>query len=431
MPGPHGAGERRIAVEAREVTKVFGQEPAGLRALDNVSIAIRENEFFTLLGPSGCGKTTLLRLIAGFEYPDRRRDPARRRGHRPPAAQPAAGQHGVPELCAVSAPDGRAEHRLRPRRCSASRKAEIDARVVAMLQAGAAWRSWPTAAPARFRAASSSAWRWPARWRRSPKVLLLDEPLSALDYKLRKEMQIELKRLQHETGITFVFVTHDQEEALTMSDRIAVMSSGQASCRSARRATSTTIRPTASSPTSSARPTSLTPRSTRRWRGDRAGCGSGRTLAAERRRKAVARAAKVTVVVRPEHATHRRAGDGADSPARSTTSSISAPTPMFHVRLHDGELFIVRAAERGRGDRPASRSASDVGVALRRRRRPGAEGLTGRGAQVESPMPRRDAGSSAAGCCQRRRCSSSSVPPSARSSSCSPIPSWPRATLAT
>ena len=72
-----------------------------------------------------------------------------------------------------------------------------------------------------------------------PKVLLLDEPLSALDYKLRKEMQIELKRLQHETGITFVFVTHDQEEALTMSDRIAVMSAGR-SCRSARRATSTT-----------------------------------------------------------------------------------------------------------------------------------------------------------------------------------------------
>ena len=82
-------------------------------------------------------------------------------------------------------------------------------------------------APARFPAASSSAWRWRARWRRSPKVLLLDEPLSALDYKLRKEMQIELKRLQHETGITFIFVTHDQEEALTMSDRIAVMSSGQ------------------------------------------------------------------------------------------------------------------------------------------------------------------------------------------------------------
>ena len=86
-----------------------------------------------------------------------------------------------------------------------------------------------------------------------PSVLLLDEPLSALDLKLRKDMQIELKRLQHETGITFIFVTHDQEEALTMSDRIAVMSRG-AFCRSARRARSTTGPPSASSPTSSARP---------------------------------------------------------------------------------------------------------------------------------------------------------------------------------
>jgi ABC-type Fe3+/spermidine/putrescine transport system ATPase subunit len=95
-----------------------------------------------------------------------------------------------------------------------------------------------------------------------PKVLLLDEPLSALDYKLRKEMQIELKRLQNETGITFIFVTHDQEEALTMSDRIAVMSSG-ASCRSAARATSTTAGRTASSPTSSARRISSRARSCR------------------------------------------------------------------------------------------------------------------------------------------------------------------------
>ena len=84
-----------------------------------------------------------------------------------------------------------------------------------------------TAGPARFPAASSSAWRWRGPLAPEPKVLLLDEPLSALDYKLRKEMQIELKRLQHETGITFIFVTHDQEEALTMSDRIAVMSKGK------------------------------------------------------------------------------------------------------------------------------------------------------------------------------------------------------------
>ena len=79
-----------------------------------------------------------------------------------------------------------------------------------------------------FPAASSSAWRWRGRWSTGPEVLLLDEPLGALDLKLRKEMQIELKKLQREVGITFVFVTHDQEEALTMSDRIAVMSQGVA-----------------------------------------------------------------------------------------------------------------------------------------------------------------------------------------------------------
>ena len=106
-------------------------------------------------------------------------------------------------------------------------KAEIAARVAAMLKLVHMEELGERAHRARFPAASSNASRWPARWRRSPKVLLLDEPLSALDYKLRKEMQIELKRLQNETGITFVFVTHDQEEALTMSDRIAVMSTGK------------------------------------------------------------------------------------------------------------------------------------------------------------------------------------------------------------
>ena len=105
-------------------------------------------------------------------------------------------------------------------------KAGVEARVAEMLRL-VQMEALADRAAARFPAASSSASRWPARWRRSPKVLLLDEPLSALDLKLRKEMQIELKPLQRETGITFVFVTHDQEEALTMSDRIAVMSAGK------------------------------------------------------------------------------------------------------------------------------------------------------------------------------------------------------------
>ena len=102
------------AVEARNVSKVFGTGADAVRALDGVSVTIRENEFFTLLGPSGCGKTTLLRLIAGFELPTAGDDPAGRPACRAPAALPAAGQHRLPELRAVPAHDGGAEHRLRP-----------------------------------------------------------------------------------------------------------------------------------------------------------------------------------------------------------------------------------------------------------------------------------------------------------------------------
>ena len=139
-------------------------------------------------------------------------------------AAPAAGEHGLPELRAVpapgrdrergvrAAPTARARHRRagRPRRSS--------------------WSSSgisPTASPASCPAASSSAWRWPARWSTDPAVLLLDEPLGALDLKLRRQMQVELKRIQTEVGLTFVHVTHDQEEAMTMADTVAVMNAGR------------------------------------------------------------------------------------------------------------------------------------------------------------------------------------------------------------
>ena len=196
-----------------------------VRALDEVSVTIRENEFFTLLGPSGCGKTTLLRLIAGFEHPDRGRDPALWRGYLAAAALQAPGQHGVPELRAVPAYDGRQNigfglemlgkpkaeiDATRQRDAALVRMEELKNRRTSQISGGQQQR----VALARALAPR-------------PKVLLLDEPLSALDLKLRKDMQIELKRLQHETGITFIFVTHDQEEALTMSDRIAVMSTGR------------------------------------------------------------------------------------------------------------------------------------------------------------------------------------------------------------
>ncbi|PWJ87047.1 spermidine/putrescine ABC transporter ATP-binding subunit [Mesorhizobium loti] len=215
----------RPAVEAKGVTRVFrGTGQDSVRALDNVSVAIRENEFFTLLGPSGCGKTTLLRLIAGFDFPTDGeillygQDIAPLPPFKRPVNTVFQSYALFPHMTVADNIGFGLKMLGRP-------KVEIEARVDAMLklvhmQELKNRRTSQISGGQQQRVALARALA------PQPKVLLLDEPLSALDYKLRKEMQIELKRLQHETGITFIFVTHDQEEALTMSDRIAVMSSG-------------------------------------------------------------------------------------------------------------------------------------------------------------------------------------------------------------
>ncbi len=190
-----------------------------------MSVSIRENEFFTLLGPSGCGKTTLLRMIAGFEYPTEGaillhgEDIA----GLPPFKRPV---NTVFQSYALFPHLTVQENVAFGLEMLGRSKAEINSRVAAMLKLVrmeelAKRRTDQISGGQAQRVALARALA------PGPKVLLLDEPLSALDYKLRKEMQIELKRMQHETGITFVFVTHDQEEALTMSDRIAVMSKGR------------------------------------------------------------------------------------------------------------------------------------------------------------------------------------------------------------
>ena len=194
-------------------------------ALNNVSLDILKNEFFTLLGPSGCGKTTLLRMIAGFENPDEGRIDLDgvTMGHTPPNKRPVntvfQSYALFPHMSVAQNIAFALEMLDRPRDSIRTRVAEmirllrlegLDERRPAQLSGGQQQRV------ALGRALAPQ-----------PKVLLLDEPLSALDLKLRKEMQIELKRLQMATGITFVFVTHDQEEALRMSDRIAVMRDGR------------------------------------------------------------------------------------------------------------------------------------------------------------------------------------------------------------
>ncbi|WP_183189786.1 ABC transporter ATP-binding protein [Ancylobacter tetraedralis] len=225
MPEPAAVQGKRIAIEARGIVKQFGQGPSALRALDNVSVSIRENEFFTLLGPSGCGKTTLLRMIAGFEYPTEGaillhgEDIAGLPPFKRPINTVFQSYALFPHLSVWENVAFGLQMLGRP-------SAEIGPRVAEMLKLvhmeELAQRRTDQISGGQAQRVALARALAPA-----PKVLLLDEPLSALDYKLRKEMQIELKRMQSETGITFVFVTHDQEEALTMSDRIAVMSKGK------------------------------------------------------------------------------------------------------------------------------------------------------------------------------------------------------------
>jgi len=222
------AGEATVsqgAIDVVSVSKIFGQGAGAVHALDDVSVTIRENEFFTLLGPSGCGKTTLLRLIAGFDHPsigkillhgeDISGLPPNKRSVNTVFQSYALFPHMT-----VAQNIGFGLEMLGKPKAEVSRTVDEMLALVRMEQLKSR-RTDQISGGQQQRVALARALA------PHPKVLLLDEPLSALDYKLRKDMQIELKRLQNKTGITFIFVTHDQEEALTMSDRVAVMSAGK------------------------------------------------------------------------------------------------------------------------------------------------------------------------------------------------------------
>ena len=213
------------AISIESLSMEYGVAGSGHLALDTVSLEIRDNEFFTLLGPSGCGKTTLLRLIAGFEQPSA--GVIRLYGEPmqdlPPFRRPV---NTVFQSYALFPHMTVAQNIGFGLEMQGKLKTEIAATVEKML----ALVKLPDVGNRRADQLSGGQQQRIALARAlasRPRVLLLDESLSALDMKLRKDMQIELKRLQAETGITFIFVTHDQEEALTMSDRIAVMSKGR------------------------------------------------------------------------------------------------------------------------------------------------------------------------------------------------------------
>ncbi|MEM7207803.1 MAG: ABC transporter ATP-binding protein [Pseudomonadota bacterium] len=214
------------AIDVRGVTKVYNPDSnQPVKALDNVSLQINDNEFFTLLGPSGCGKTTLLRLIAGFEqvsggeimlFDDEieNLEPNRRPVN-------TVFQHYAlfPHMTVAKNVAFGLERLKQPAN-------EIDETVDRMLSL-VKMQHLADRRPNQLSGGQQQRVALARALAPSPKVLLLDEPLSALDLKLRQAMREELKQLQKETGITFVFVTHDQEEALAMSDRIAVMSDGE------------------------------------------------------------------------------------------------------------------------------------------------------------------------------------------------------------
>jgi spermidine/putrescine transport system ATP-binding protein len=329
-------------IEISGLSKVFGGGDDAVRALDHIDLTIFRNEFFTLLGPSGCGKTTLLRMIAGFEAPStgaillNGNDISALGPNRRPVNTVFQSYALFPHMTV-------AENIGFGLKMQGKSRSEVASAVAEMLRL-VQMEAMANRRPAQISGGQQQRVALARALAPRPRVLLLDEPLSALDLKLRKEMQTELKRLQHETGITFVFVTHDQEEALTMSDRIGVMSGGRllqvgtpreiydrpaerfvadfigdtnflAASVTSRENGATRVRLPSGAERAATLPAGLEP-------------APGET---------------VTVVIRPEHAVLAETGDPAgDLTGRLETAVFFGTDTHFHIRLDTGEAFTLR-----------------------------------------------------------------------------------------
>jgi len=208
-------------IEIRDLAKSFGN----VKAVDDISIDIESGEFITLLGPSGSGKTTVLRMIAGFEDPDA--GSIKLNGeditHLPPFDRDVNTVFQDYALFPHMSVQENVEYGLRTRKVAKAERAKQALEAIASVKLEETVNRLPHQLSGGQRQRIALARALVLR----PRVLLLDEPLGALDRQLREEMQVELKKIQRDAGITFVFVTHDQEEAMRMSDRIVVFNSGR------------------------------------------------------------------------------------------------------------------------------------------------------------------------------------------------------------
>ena len=240
-----GAPAGDVSVRLDDVSKHFGS----FVAVDDVSLDVRRGEFFSLLGPSGSGKTTCLRMIAGFERPTSGqvlldgRDVTARAPYERDVNTVFQDYALFPHMTVQE----NVEYGLRVKRVAKQERRERAGEALALVRLGA----FATRKPSQLSGGQRQRVALARALVNRPGVLLLDEPLGALDLKLRQEMQIELKHIQQTVGITFIYVTHDQEEALSMSDRLAVFNAGQIEQIGTRRR-STSGRRRRSSPTSSA-----------------------------------------------------------------------------------------------------------------------------------------------------------------------------------
>ena len=211
-----------IDVRLVDVTKAFGSD---VIAVDHITLDVHDGEFFSLLGPSGCGKTTTLRMIGGFEEPTsglielQGQDVTWLPPHKRNVNTVFQNYALFPHLTIFD----NVAFGLRRRKVA---DGEVKRRVAEMLEL-VELRGYDRRKPSQISGGQAQRVALARALINRPAVLLLDEPLGALDLKLRKQMQVELKRIQQEVGITFIYVTHDQEEAMTMSDRIAVMNRGR------------------------------------------------------------------------------------------------------------------------------------------------------------------------------------------------------------